>query len=35
MIIFEKQKEVQKIKENISTYSHTTSKSIDSMDMRE
>ena len=35
MIVFEKQKEIQKTKENISTYSNATLKSIDSMDMRE
>lgn len=35
MIVFEKQKEVQKAKENISIYSSAVSKSIDSMDMRE
>lgn len=35
MIVFEKQKEVQKVKENVSTYSCAASKSIDSMDMRE
>lgn len=35
MVVFEKPKEEQKIKENISTYSSATFKSIESMDMRE
>lgn len=35
MIVFEKQEEVQKVKENISACSSTILKSIDSMDMRE
>lgn len=35
MVVFEKTKEEQKIKENISTYSSATFKSIESMDMRE
>lgn len=35
MVVFEKQKEVQKTNESISSYSHAASKSIDSMDMRE
>ncbi|MDT3693949.1 MAG: type VI secretion system domain-containing protein [Mucispirillum sp.] len=35
MVVFEKPKEEQKIKENISTYSSATFKSSESMDMRE